>query len=152
VDAAEDEQFGLQSPSALPPELADAKARQQRSLEAQKQLAEADAVRRREELKTRAQLPSIDFDSAVLPNKEGGYAPNYTPTAAVDSHRDFIVDAEALPDANENAELVPMVDRVKEAFGQRPEAVLADGLNATGPGDRERHAAKMRTPEARILT
>jgi hypothetical protein len=26
-----------------------------------------------------------------------------------------------------------MVDRVEKAFGQRPEAVLADGLNATGP-------------------
>jgi len=133
VDAAEDERFGLQSPPALPPELADAKVRQQRLLEAQKQLAEADAARRREGLKTPAQLPSTDSDSTVLPNKEGGYAPNYTPTAAVDTHRDFIVDAEVLPDANENAELVPMVDRVEDVFGQRPEAVLADGLNATGP-------------------
>ena len=34
VDAAEEERFGLQSPPALPPELADAKARQQRLLEA----------------------------------------------------------------------------------------------------------------------
>jgi hypothetical protein len=56
-----------------------------------------------------------------------------TPTAAVDTHRDLIVDPEVLGNANENAELVPMVDRVEEAFGQRPGAVLADGLNATGP-------------------
>ena len=48
VDAAEEERFGLQSPPALPPELADAKARQQRLLQAQQQLAEADAARRRE--------------------------------------------------------------------------------------------------------
>jgi len=33
VDAAEDERYGLQSPSALPPDLADAKARHQRWLE-----------------------------------------------------------------------------------------------------------------------
>jgi hypothetical protein len=51
----------------------------------------------------------------------------------VDTHRDYIVDADVIADANENTDLVPMVDRVEKAFGQRPEAVLADGLNATGP-------------------
>ena len=133
VDAAEEERFGLQTPPAVPPELADAKVRHQRLREAQKQLAEADAARRREGLQTPAQLPSTDSDSTVLPNKEGGYAPNYTPTAAVDTHRDYLVDAEVIADANENTEVVPMTERVEEAFGQRPEAVLADGLNATGP-------------------
>lgn len=133
VDAAEEERFGLQTPPAVPPELADAKVRHQRLREAQKQLAEADAARRREGLQTPAQLPSTDSDSTVLPNKEGGYAPNYTPTTAVDTHRDYIVDAEVIADANENTEVVPMTERVEEAFGQRPEAVLADGLNATGP-------------------
>lgn len=150
VDAAEEERFGLQSPPALPPELADAKARQQRLLEAQRQLAEADAARRREGIKTPAQLPSTDSDSTVLPNKEGGYAPNYTPTAAVDTHRDFIVDADVIADANENTDLVPMVDRVQEAFGQRPEAVLADGLNATGPNivDLEQRGVEFLSPLA----
>jgi hypothetical protein len=133
VDAAEDERFGVQTPPTLPPELADAKARRQRLKEAQQELAAADAARRREGIKTPAQLPTTDADSMVLPNKEGGYAPNYTPTVAVDTHRDFIVDPEVIPDANENTEVVPMVERVEEAFGQRPEAVLADGLNATGP-------------------
>ena len=133
VDAAEDERYGLQSPSALPPDLADAKARHRRLKEALKQLAEADAARRREGLKTPAQLPSTDSDSTVLPNKEGGYAANFTPTAAVDTHRDYIVDPEVIADANENTEVVPMTERVEEMFGQRPQAVLADGLNATGP-------------------
>jgi transposase len=133
VDAAEEERYGLQSPSALPPDLADAKARHQRLLEAQKELAEAGAARQREGLKTPAQLPSTDSDSTVLPNKEGGYAPNFTPTTAVDTHRDYIVDAEVIADANENTEVVPMTERVEAMFGQPPEAVLADGLNATGP-------------------
>jgi len=120
------------------------------TIEAQRQLAEADAARRREGIKTPAQLPSTDSDSTVLPNKEGGYAPNYTPTAAVDTHRDFIVDPEVLANANENAELVPMVDRVEEAFGQRPGAVLADGLNATGPNivDLEQRGVEFLSPLA----
>jgi transposase len=136
TDAAEDERFGLMSSTKLPPELADVEARRQRLREALKRLQAADASRRREGIdptKNPAQLPRTDIDSTTLPNKEGGYAPNYTPTAAVDAHRDFIVDAEVLPHANENTEVLPMVDRVKEGFGQNPAAVLADGLNATGP-------------------
>ena len=136
TDAAEDERFGLASSTALPPELAGAEARRQRLREVQARLQAADAARRREGIdptKNPAQLPRTDIDSTTLPNKEGGYAPNYTPTAAVDTCRDFIVDAEVIPDANENTEVVPMVDRVEEGFGQPPAAVLADSLNATGP-------------------
>ena len=33
-----------------------------------------------------------------MPNKEGGYAPNYTPTATTDGHRGFIVDGEVTAD------------------------------------------------------
>jgi transposase len=151
TDVAEDEQFGLLSKPALPPELADAKARQQRLQEALKELKAADAARRRDGIdpaKNPAQLPSTDPDSTTLPNKEGGYAPNYTPTTAVDTHRDFIVDAEVIPDANENTETVPMVDRVEEAFGQRPDAVLSDGLNATGPNivELEKRGVEFLTP------
>jgi transposase len=136
TDAAEDERLGAMQPSALPPEFADAKARQQRLQEALEQLKAADAARRSDGIdptKNPAQLPSTDSDSRVLPNKEGGYAPNYTPTVAVDTHRDFIVDAEVIDHANENAELLPMVERVEDTFGEKPGSVLADGLNATGP-------------------
>jgi transposase len=136
IDAAENEQFGMTTPAALPPDLADAKVRQQRLQEALERLRAADAARRSEGIdpkKNPAQVPCTDPQSTVLPNKEGGYAPNYTPTVAVDTHRDFIVDAEVLGHANENTEVIPMVERVEAAFEQRPEAVLADGLNATGP-------------------
>jgi transposase len=136
TDSAENELLGSATPGVLPPELADAKARQEHLKEALKQLQDADAARRSDGIdpnKNPAQLPCTDPDSRVLPNKEGGYAPNYTPTVAVDTHRDFIVDAEVIGTANENTEVVPMVERVEAAFGQQPEAVLADGLNATGP-------------------
>jgi transposase len=135
-DAQEDESFGLSSLETLPPHLADAKARHERLKQAHQQLQAADAARRREGIdptKNPAQLPSTDPDSKVLPNKEGGYAPNYTPLAAVDAHSDFIVYADVIADPNENTQTVAMVDQVKEDFGKQPEAVLADGLHATGP-------------------
>ncbi|MGY8880740.1 MAG: hypothetical protein ACKVKV_08730 [Dehalococcoidia bacterium] len=31
-----------------------------------------------------AQVPTTDPQSRVMPNKEGGFAPNYTPTALTD--------------------------------------------------------------------
>ena len=134
VDAAEEERFGLQSPPALPPELADAKARQQRLLEAQRQLAAADAARRGEGIKTPAQLPSTDSDSTVLPNKEGGYAPigRWSECERAEYRR---------PGTTRG--------RVSLAVGgQRTQGGRTITRDRFTP-DRERHAAKMQQPEAR---
>jgi transposase len=135
ADATEDESLGTSS-EALPAELANAKARRERLKQAQQQLQAAEAARRKEGIdptKNPPQLPSTDPDSKVLPNKEGGYAPNYTPLAAVDTHSDFIVYADVIADVAENTQTVTMVDEVTKDFGKQPEAVLADGLHATGP-------------------
>jgi transposase len=142
-----DDQFGewceeserndvLTTDEPLPAELSDAKARQELLKRALEKLQAADAGRRSEGVdpaKNPAQLPSTDIDSKVLPNKEGGYAPNYTPLAAVDVHSEFIVYADVMQDTAENVWTLAMVDQVNEDFGQQPQAVLADGLHATGP-------------------
>jgi transposase len=135
TDAGDDDRFGL-TPGAVPPELADAKSRFERLKKAQEQLKAADAARRAEGIdptRNPAQLPSTDLDSKVSPNKEGGYAPNYTPLAAVDAHSDYILYSDVMQDLAENTQTVQMVDQVTEDFGQRPISVLADGLHATGP-------------------
>ena len=67
-----------------------------------------------------------------MPNKEGGYAANYTPTAAVDVSSGMIVDCEVIADPNEHAQTLPTVDRIEENFGQKPEAFLADTAHGTG--------------------
>ena len=79
-----------------------------------------------------AQVPTTDPDSRVMPNKEGGYAPNYTPTATTDGHRGFIVDCDVTADANESGVAVPSVDRIEETFGQKPEKFLTDAGNNHG--------------------
>jgi transposase len=137
TDAADDERLGVLSNEVLPKNLADAKNRYELLKKAHQQLLEAEAARRRKDSKHAAQhpaqLPSTDPDSTVLPNKEGGQAPNYTPLTAVDAHRDFIVFADVIAGTNENAHLLQMVDQVTQSFGERPAAALADSLNATGP-------------------
>jgi len=116
----------------LPPELADAKKQQQELQETLGELRDADAARKKDGIKTPAQMPKADTDSTVMPNKEGGYAPNYTPVAATDGTADFIVDCEVIPGPNEQNELLSSADRIEENFGQKIENLSADKAFGTG--------------------
>lgn len=119
----------------LPPELAQLKTRQEKLSNALKLAQELDKSRRRDGLdikKNPAQVPMTDPDSRVMPNKEGGYAPNYTPTCLTDGQNGFVLDAQVLNTVNEHREALPAVDRVTEVFGESPEAFLADSGMATG--------------------
>jgi transposase len=119
-------------PQAMSPELAAAKAKQEKLQEALEALREADAARKKNGVKTPAQLPMADTDSSVMPNKEGGYAPNYTPVAATDGAQGFIVDCDVIGSPNEHNELLPSMDRIEENFGQTPASVSADKAFGTG--------------------
>ncbi len=124
-----------ESASHLPAELASAKQRRQKLQEMLQTLRSQDEARQKvgkNPEKNPAQLPQADPDSQVMPNKEGGYAANYTPTAAVDVASGWIVDCEVIADPNENTQLLPAIDRTEENFGKSPEAVLADTLHGTG--------------------
>ncbi len=72
------------------------------------------------------QIPLADPDAWVLPNKEGGYAPNYSPVATTETHGGFIVDTQVVVGTNEEAALVPAVDSMQEQFNEKPRQVLAD--------------------------
>jgi transposase len=136
ADAADAQLFDTgKSSQQLPGELARLKTRQEQLQKALAEVQAADKARKREGIDPQqkpAQIPATDLDSKVLPNKEGGYAPNYTPLAAVDAHRGFIVDAEVIRDTNEQLETAPTVDRIEANFGEKPKNMLADGLHATG--------------------
>lgn len=125
----------LQAPATVPPELADARVRHQLLQEVLAQLQAADEARRKDGIdptKKPAQVPRSDPDSKVMPNKEGGFAPNYTPLAATDTHGSYIVDTDVIGEVTESPQTVPAVDRIEETFGEQPAAVLADGHHATG--------------------
>lgn len=135
--AARDEATAhLGSPTHLPESVASLEARREKIGAALKQAQEADEARRRQGIdpvKNPAQVPLTDPESRVMPNKEGGYAPNYTPTQITDGHRGFILDADVVAEVNESGVLVESVDRVEETFGEQPERVLTDAGNSTGP-------------------
>jgi transposase len=120
----------------LTPELQDLKQRQAALQEIQKQLREADKARRQDgtdPVKNPAQIPMTDPESRVLPNKEGGYAPNYNPVATTESVNGFIVDCDVVCTTPETAELLPSMDRISAEYGVTPQRGLGDGAYATGP-------------------
>jgi transposase len=134
-EAADDQAAMAGSPAHLPEELAVMDQRRERIAAALEQARAADAARKKEGVdpkKNPAQVPTTDSESRVMPNKEGGYAPNYTPTVTTDGQQGFIVDCDVLAQVNESDALPESVDRIQETFGQKPETVLTDSGNSTG--------------------
>jgi transposase len=133
---ATDAQEGDQgSPTQLSESLAELDQRRKQLTAALAQAKAADEMRRQQQVdpaKNPAQVPLADAESRVMPNKEGGYAPNYTPTAITDGHRGFILDCDVLAQVNESNALAESVDRVEETFGKKPEKLLTDAGNNSG--------------------
>jgi transposase len=156
ADGRDGELFGCATPNKLPRKLADLKRRQEqlhkalakaRAMDAKRgikdeptgrksQGAEGDgrpALAGKEKKKPRpAKVPAADPDAAVMPNKDGGHAPNYTPLLAVDGERGYIADAEVDNRPTEGQATVATVERIEAAFGQKPREVLGDGAYADG--------------------
>lgn len=122
------------TPNALPRELSDVTRRQEALRKALAAAEAMDAKRSKggEPPKKASKVPVADADSTILPNKEGGYAPNYLPVAAVDGHCGFIVDADVPADHSEPGTVLPTVDHIEADFEKVPGQVLADSNFATG--------------------
>jgi hypothetical protein len=123
------------SPTQLPGRLADLEERRAKIRAALEKARALDEARRKDGVdpaKNPAQVPMNDPDSRVMPNKEGGYAPNYTPTLTTDGQCGIIIDCEVIGEVNEACQALPSVDRIEETFGQLPERFLTDGGNTSG--------------------
>ena len=143
-DRKDQQLFGAQAtPGKLPVNLRNAKQRKARLQEARAQLDEMQEKRgaRKDVSAKGPQIPLADPDARVLPNKQGGYAPNYTPVATTETKGGFIVDADVVVGNNEEAALIPSIDRIEEQFEEKPKQALADsgfhnGTNLSGLEDR----------------
>ena len=117
-------------PAELPEELADTRRRRVRIDAALKELSRAAAAGET----SPPRLPVTDPESRVMPNKEGGFAPNYTPVVTVDTKHGFITNDDVISLTNEDSRLISQIDEVQAIFGleSAPSEVLMDGLNCTG--------------------
>jgi len=135
VDQQDKDLFGDSlSVSALPAALTDLKKRQEKLRQAFEAAQQGDAKRakRKNGSKRSVKVPVADPDSTIMPNKEGGYAPNYNPIAATDGECGMIVDADVLPEMKEGETVIPSVERIESNFGRQPGQFLADSTFATG--------------------
>lgn len=130
-DQGDNNPDGGGSPTKLPEHLATIDKRRASLKEAKQRIEQLEKQRRASGLKSAAQLPMNDPDSRVMPNKEGGYAPNYTPTATTDGANGFILDCDVLNTVNEGSGLVKSIDVIIQDYG-KPEAVLTDSGNNSG--------------------
>lgn len=124
------------SPARLPPELAELTTRRTRMNEVLEQLQEMDRNRKADGInpkKNPAQLPKSDLDARILPNKEGGYAPNFTPLCVNEMTNGFIVDADVLVGNVEHLNVITTVDTILETYGIDIDALMADSAYSTGP-------------------
>ena len=83
--------------------------------------------------KNPAQLPKSDLDSRILPNKEGGYAPNFTPVCVNEMMNGFIVEPDVLVGSLEHLHVITAVDTIRETYGEDIAALIADTAFSTGP-------------------
>jgi transposase len=128
-DARDEQWFESGSSHPVPAELRDARRRRARIDAALQELAQVQAEGRA----VPKRMPITDPQARVMPNKDGGCAPNYTPLATVDIASGLIVAEDVLNVVNEDGQLVPAVEEVQRQFDlPAPPEVLTDGLNGTG--------------------
>jgi transposase len=135
-DQKENELYGQEtSPTKLPRELKDLKRRQEKLKQALARIAEIERERKDRGQKSShgPVAPLADPDCRVLPNKEGGFAPNYTAVLAVDGQSGMILDTQVLGNGNETTAVLPAVANIKETFGEKPAQLVSDGNFNNGP-------------------
>jgi transposase len=81
-----------------------------------------------------SRIPITDPQSRIMPNKEGGFAPNYTPTALVDVKSGIVTDCDVTSEISDDSLVLPAIQRVQDNFGDKakPAELLADQAFPTG--------------------
>jgi transposase len=120
------------SADRLPAAVADLQSRREQLAAHMKTTKEMDEIRKKNGSKGPAQLPKTDPDSRILPNKEGGYAANYTPMATTETTSGLIVDCEVVIGNVEHDQFTTIVDTVQSNFEVDVERVMADSAYTSG--------------------
>ncbi|MHC4886041.1 MAG: IS1182 family transposase [Planctomycetota bacterium] len=129
-----EDQPGECTPEELAKELKRLNAKREKFERALQTANERDAARE-QKLGKSAKPVSVsvnDPDAHLQPNKDGGFAPNYTPTAAVDKESGCIVAADVVEGNAESSAVLPAVEEAKDGYGVKPTRVCADGNLACG--------------------
>jgi transposase len=135
-DQAEQDLYGEDhAADRLPEGIRDLKTRREQLAKHLEQARSMDEVRKTngtDPQKSPAQLPKTDPDSRILPNKEGGYAPNYTPMATTETQGGLIVHCDVVIGNVEHDQLGSIIDCVQSDYDVNVERVMADSAYTSG--------------------
>lgn len=81
---------------------------------------------------TAVRVPVTDPESALMPNKDGGHAPNYIATAAADTQTGLITHGGVAEGGDEAGMVGPALEDTEKALGQKPDKLLCDSNFASG--------------------
>lgn len=79
-----------------------------------------------------AKVSLTDPDSQLMPNKDGGVAPNFTPTVTVDKDSGLILHSDVVEGHDEASCVLPAVESIKENYGKTPVNISMDSHVASG--------------------
>ncbi len=104
--------------------------KQKKVLEKAKKVAmERDIVKQKKDGKKAkgVRVPVTDPDSSITKNKDGGYAPNYTPTTVIDNDTGIIMQSDIPVGSNEAITVPNAVIEIQDILGIKPKELLFDG-------------------------
>lgn len=120
------------SADRLPEAVANLQSRREQLAALMETAKTMDEVRKTYGSQGPAQLPKTDPDSRILPNKEGGYAANYTPMVTTETGCGMIVMADVVIGNVEHDQLGSIIDTVQSDFDVEVERALVDSAYTTG--------------------
>ena len=133
TDQTEDELFGAEvTADKLPSDLRDLKERREKLASVMNAVQEMDEARQKSRIKGAAQIPKTDSDARILPNKEGGFAANYTPMVTTETHGGLIVHSHVVIGNVEHDQVISIVDCVVSDLEVEIECLLMDAAYTTG--------------------
>ncbi len=100
--------------------------RQTRIEAALDQLAEVEAQKKADE-KDKARRSTTDAEARVMKMPDGGFRPAYNGQFCTDTPSQIMVGVEVSNAGSDQGQMVPMLDRVADHYGQYPNEALVDG-------------------------
>jgi transposase len=118
--------------SEVSPRVRAARARAAREKQAKLALASQEIKKIQESKKTKAEetearASETDPESRIMKGGQGHYGPSYNLQISTDSKAGVIVGVGVSQSSNDENELMPAVDRIKETMGKDPEQMVVDG-------------------------
>jgi transposase len=103
-----------------------AKERAERLQRALAQLPEIEAKKKAAE-KSEARASTTDPDARVMKMADGGYRPALNVQMATDTKTQIIAAVDVINSGGDQGQMAPMVEELKERYGEAPKEMLVDG-------------------------